>query len=158
MQHISTIHKLNTSRLDTSYLSNLPMEKIVKFCVKCEIWKRIHEKCESMITDSWHTFSNGSGQMLLTRPILARATPDWPRYKTTNWPKVVPQKAHGAKISKMFCTSTPPWEVICVNPRFLGSISHVAYRYQLWVLDEIRFCIIFLMIFDALKIVEQFPN
>ena len=33
----------------------------------------------------------------------------------------------GAKISKIFRPSTPPWEIICVNPRFLGSISHVAY-------------------------------
>ena len=28
--------------------------------VKCVIWKQIHEKCESVNTDSWHTFSNGS--------------------------------------------------------------------------------------------------
>ena len=106
-----------------------------------------------MITDSWHTFSNGSGYMLLTRPILARATTDWPRYITTNWPQVVPQKHIGAKVSKVFWPPTPPREV-CVNPWFLGSISHVAYTHQLWVSDEMRFSIIFLTVFDALRIVE----
>ena len=32
-----------------------------QICVKCVIWKQIHEKCESVITDSRHAFSNGSG-------------------------------------------------------------------------------------------------
>ena len=32
-----------------------------QICVKCVIWKQIYKKCESVITDSWHTFSKGSG-------------------------------------------------------------------------------------------------
>ena len=28
-------------------------------CVKCVIWKQIHKKYESVITDSWHTFQMG---------------------------------------------------------------------------------------------------
>ena len=64
------------------------------------------------------------------------------------------KKHIGAQISKLFWPSTPPWEVICVNPRFLGSISHVAYSYHPWVSDEMRFCIILLTVFDALRIVE----
>ena len=173
---------------------------------------------------------------VVDRPTLAPATSDWPWYTTTNWPQVVPQKNKkkqtkqtkqkhiGAKISKIFRPSTPPWEIICVNPRFLGSISHVAYtshitltskwlrwrlkspvsrlftqpfiraqikenikaprhwplcgeftgtgefpaqrasyaenvsiwwrHHESWVSDEMRFCIVFLTVFDAFRIVE----
>ena len=51
------------------------------------------------------------------------------------------------------CTHTPeiidmhrgmcdnPWEGICVCPGFWVSISHMVYMYQLWVSDEMQFCI-----------------
>ena len=42
------------------------------------IWKQIHEKCESVITDSWHIFANGSGSMLLTVPSWLKQPPIGP--------------------------------------------------------------------------------
>ena len=57
----STFPKFNVIRRATSSLSNYPAENICQICVKCVIWKQIHEKCDSVITDSWPTFSNGSG-------------------------------------------------------------------------------------------------
>ena len=95
---------------------------------------------------------------VVDRPILARATNDWPRYITTNWPRVVPQKVHRCQESKIFWPTNPPWEIISVKPRFLGSISHVVYTCQLWVSDEMRYCIVFLTVFDALRIVEPSPE
>ena len=45
----------------TFSLNNFPMDNICQICVKCVIWKQIYEKYESVITESWPTFSNGSG-------------------------------------------------------------------------------------------------
>ena len=43
----------------------------------------------------------------------------------------------------MHITSHSSLKVICVKIRFWSSISHVAYMYQLWVSDEMRFCNIY---------------
>ena len=53
--------KFNAIGRATFSLNNYPMDTICQICVKCVIWKQIYEKYESVITESWPTFSNGSG-------------------------------------------------------------------------------------------------
>ena len=57
--------KFNVIRWATSSLNNYPMDNICQICV---IWKHIHEKCESVITESWPTFSNGSAKYCRSSP------------------------------------------------------------------------------------------
>ena len=58
-----------------------------------------------MITDSWHTIFKRERLNVVDRPILARATTDWPCYITTNWPQVVPQKAYRCQDKQNILTS-----------------------------------------------------
>ena len=90
----SFFHFLNVIMLVTSTVSKYLMNKKSQICVKCVIWKQIHEKWESVITESWTTFSNGRVRYWAGPSYQPPSATEWPHYIMTNWPQVVPQKAH----------------------------------------------------------------
>ena len=76
------------------FCKQISSEQKCQICVKCVIWKQIHEKWESVITESWPTFLNGRVRYWAGPSYQPPSATAWPHYITTNWPQVVPQKAH----------------------------------------------------------------
>ena len=94
-----------------------------------------------MFTDSWPTFSNGRVWYWAGPSYQPPSATEWPHYITTNWPQVVPQKVYRCE-DKQISFDLPLFlGKACVSHIFWGFISHAVYMYQLWVSDEMQFCV-----------------
>ena len=89
--NFSSIERYHACHIFCKQISN---EQKSQICVKCVIWKQIHEKWESVITESWPTFSNGRVRYWAGPSYQPPSATEWPHYIMNNWPRVVPQKAH----------------------------------------------------------------
>ena len=95
--NFSSIERYHACHIFCKQISN---EQKSQICVKCVIWKQIHEKWESVITESWPTFSNGRVRYWADPSYQPPSATEWPHYIMTNWPRVVPQKAHRCEDKK----------------------------------------------------------
>ena len=88
--NFSSIERYHACHIFCKQISN---EQKSQICVKCVIWKQIDEKWESVITESWPTFSNGRVRYWAGPSYQPPSATEWPHYIMTNWPQVVPQKS-----------------------------------------------------------------
>ena len=97
--NFSSIERYHACHIFCKQISN---EQKSQICEKCVIWKQIHEKWESVITESWPTFSNGRVRYWAGPSYQPPPATEWPHYIMTNWPQVVPQKAHRCENKQTF--------------------------------------------------------
>ena len=139
----STFHKLNVIRLATSSVSKYPMNKRSHICVNCVIWKQIHEKCESVITDSWPTFSYARVRYWAGPSHKPPSATECRHYITTNWPQVVPQKAHRCEDKQK--SFDPPLLLGTLSVYWVIDFGFLSLMlctwYQLWASDEMQSCV-----------------
>ena len=154
--NFSSIERYHACHISCKQISN---EQKSQICVKCVIWKQIHEKWESVITQSWPTFSNGRVRHWAGPSYQPPSATEWPHYIMTNWPQVVPQKAHRCEDKQKSLTShSSLGRHLCKSQIwgfYLSCWVHVSVVSFGW---NAILCHIILVVSDAVRIVEPSPD